>query len=83
MGILIIIMIIVVPVVILLFISANSTTKEAKKDAEQILKLGYADDIKKMKQTMEILKLSMTLDSNDLEAADLWKRLQTIKMKCG
>lgn len=47
---------------------------QAKKEAKKILAAGEIGDPPKFKRTMDVLAHT----TNDLEAADLWKKLQTL-----
>jgi len=47
---------------------------QAKKEAKKILAAGTINNPRKFKQTMNVLSHT----TNDLEAADLWKKLQTL-----
>jgi len=50
---------------------------QAKKEAKKMLDAGQIMNERKYKQTSNILSKT----TNDLEAADLWKRLQELKAK--
>ena len=52
---------------------------KAKKEAQKILEVGRIDDPKKFKQISKTLATTQ----NDLEAADLWKKLQDLKDREG
>ncbi len=50
---------------------------KAKKEAQKMLEAGRIDDPKKFAQISKVLATTQ----NDLEAADLWKKLQDLKDK--
>ncbi len=54
-----------------------SSQDKAKKEAKKILETGRIDDSKKFEQVSKTLATTQ----NDLEAADLWKKLQDLKDK--
>jgi hypothetical protein len=58
----------------LAFIAVNSVN-QAKDEAKRILESGQITDPKEFTRVSEILAIS----TNDLEAADLWKKLQELK----
>lgn len=67
--------IIAIPIAILIYWSRSN----AKKEAKIILTLNELGDPRKLERTMNILAHI----SGDLEAADLWHKLQALKDKKG
>ncbi len=63
-------------VVIALALSIMSVQSRAKVKAKKILAEGKVNDIGEFKRISDVLARM----PNDLEAADLWKRLQEIKL---
>lgn len=78
MGTIIILLIIgivlAIPLGILLLGAATLGKSQAKKEAKKILAMGKIENPRKFKRTMGVLAKT----SNDLEASDLWKKLQSL-----
>ncbi len=59
---------------ILVMIGVIWSRREAKKEAKKILQIGRIEDYASFKRTMAILGHAR----NDLEATDLWEKLQAL-----